>query len=112
VVRPDPEPEKGYYYRSDHFSLAKVGVPAVYVDQGIDHVEHGETWTQQRQADYRAHRYHQPADEYDASWDLSGLVEDLRVLFHVGFRIASGRDVPNWREGTEFKAIRDQMMGM
>jgi Zn-dependent M28 family amino/carboxypeptidase len=112
VVRPDPEPEKGYYYRSDHFSLAKVGVPAVYVDQGIDHVEHGEAWTQQRQADYRAHRYHQPADEYDPSWDLSGLVEDLRVLFHVGFRIASGRDVPNWREGTEFKAIRDQMMGM
>ena len=112
VVRPDPEPEKGYYYRSDHFSLAKVGVPAVYVDQGIDHVEHGEAWTQQRQADYRAQRYHQPADEYDPSWDLSGLVEDLRVLFHVGFRIASGRDVPNWREGTEFKAIRDQLMGM
>jgi Zn-dependent M28 family amino/carboxypeptidase len=112
VVRPDPEPEKGYYYRSDHFSLAKVGVPAVYVDQGIDHVEHGEAWTQQRQADYRAQRYHQPADEYDPSWDLSGLVEDLRVLFHVGFRIAAGRDVPNWREGTEFKAIRDQMMGM
>jgi Zn-dependent M28 family amino/carboxypeptidase len=109
TVRPDPEPEKGYYYRSDHFSLAKVGVPAVYVDQGIDHVEHGEAWTRQRQEDYRAKRYHQPSDEYDPAWDLSGLVEDVQLLFTVGFRLATGREYPNWREGTEFKTIRDQM---
>jgi Zn-dependent M28 family amino/carboxypeptidase len=107
TVRPDPEPEKGYYYRSDHFSLAKVGVPSLYTDQGIDHIEHGEAWTRQRQDDYRVNRYHQPTDEYDPAWDLSGMVEDLRLLFTVGFRLAHGRDFPNWREGTEFKAIRD-----
>jgi Zn-dependent M28 family amino/carboxypeptidase len=107
VVRPDPEPEKGYYYRSDHFSLAKVGVPSLYTDQGIDHIEHGEAWTRQRQDDYRANRYHQPADQYDAAWDLSGMGEDLQLLFTVGFRLANSREFPNWREGTEFKAIRD-----
>jgi Zn-dependent M28 family amino/carboxypeptidase len=109
VVRPDPEPEKGYYYRSDHFSLAKVGIPAVYVDQGIDHVEHGEAWTRARQDEYREKRYHQPSDQYEESWDLSGMVEDLRLLFSVGYRLATSEAFPNWREGTEFKATRDQM---
>jgi Zn-dependent M28 family amino/carboxypeptidase len=110
TVRPDPQPEAGYYYRSDHFSLAKVGVPSLYTDQGIDHVEHGEAWTRARQDDYRAKRYHQPDDEYDASWDLTGMTEDLRLLFTVGYRLAQGREFPNWREGTEFKATRDQML--
>jgi len=110
TVRPDPEPEKGYYYRSDHFSLAKVGVPSLYTDQGIDNVEHGEAWTRAREDEYRAQRYHQPGDEYSPSWDLSGQAEDLQLLFTVGFRLARGREFPNWREGTEFKAIRDQML--
>jgi Zn-dependent M28 family amino/carboxypeptidase len=109
VVRPDPEPEKGYYYRSDHFSLAKVGIPAVYVDQGIDHVEHGEAWTRARQDEYREKRYHQPSDEYQESWDLSGMVEDLQLLFSVGYRLATTEAFPNWRQGTEFRATRDQM---
>jgi Zn-dependent M28 family amino/carboxypeptidase len=110
VVRPDPEPEKGYYYRSDHFSFAKQGVPAIYTDPGIDNIEHGEEWTKQREEDYRLHRYHQPADEYDPNWDLGGMVDDLRLLFRVGYRLATTRDFPNWREGTEFKATRDAMM--
>ena len=110
VVRPDPEPEKGYFYRSDHFSFAKKGVPALYVDPGVDHVEHGEAWSLERLAEYTAERYHKPSDEYDPAWDLTGMSEDLRLLFRVGYRLANGRDFPDWRPGTEFKAARDAMM--
>ncbi|HEX9727730.1 MAG TPA: M28 family metallopeptidase [Gemmatimonadales bacterium] len=110
AVRPDPEPEKGYYYRSDHFSFAKRGVPALYLDPGIDHVEHGEAWTMARLDEYTAERYHKPSDEYDPAWDLSGMVDDVAMLFRIGYRLANSRDFPNWREGTEFKATRDAMM--
>ena len=112
VVRPDPEPEKGYYYRSDHFAFAKQGVPALYVDPGVDHVEHGESWTREQLDAWVADRYHKPADEFDpGTWDLSGMVEDLRLLFVVGYRLANSTAFPNWHEGTEFKATRDRMMG-
>ncbi len=111
VVRGDPEPEKGFYYRSDHFSFAKEGIPALYTDNGIDHVEHGEEWTMARRDEYTAQRYHKPSDEFDPNWDLSGAVDDLRILFVVGYRIAASDDFPNWREGTEFKAKRDADMG-
>ena len=111
TLRPDPEPEKGYYYRSDHFSFAKVGVPSLYTDSGIDHVEHGEEWTLARRADYVANRYHKPSDEFDPSWDLTGAMDDLELLFRVGYRIAAGEEWPNWREGNEFRAIRDRDLG-
>ena len=107
VVRPDPEPEKGYYYRSDHFSFAKEGIPALYTDSGIDHVEHGEQWTRQQRQVYLDNHYHKPSDEYDPAWDLQGTVDDLRLLFIVGHRLATSSAFPNWREGTEFKAKRD-----
>lgn len=110
TVRPDAEPEKGYYYRSDHFSLARHGVPALNSGGGQDHVEHGIAWTQQREAEYREQRYHQPADEFLDSWDLGGMVQDLQLLFTIGYRLATNREFPNWREGTEFKAQRDAMM--
>lgn len=106
-VRPDPEPEKGYFYRSDHFSFAKVGIPALYTDSGIDHVAHGTQWTLDQRAKYTAERYHKPSDEFDPDWDLSGAVEDLQLLFEVGYRIATSSDFPNWRERTEFRAKRD-----
>ncbi|NIM52507.1 MAG: M28 family peptidase [Gemmatimonadales bacterium] len=109
-VRPDPEPEKGFYFRSDHFNFAKQGVPALYVDEGIDHVEHGEAWTLARREEYTAERYHKPADEYDPSWDLTGLVDDLRLVFRVGYRLASESTFPNWSERSPFKATRDSMM--
>ncbi|MFQ5876889.1 MAG: M28 family peptidase [Acidobacteriota bacterium] len=109
-VRPDPEPEKGFYYRSDHFTLAKVGIPALYTDAGIDHVEHGEEWGRARRDEYTAERYHKPSDEFDPGWDLSGAVDDARLLFMAGYRLANGTDFPSWREGTEFKARRDAMM--
>lgn len=110
TVRPDPEPEKGFYYRSDHFSLAKVGVPALDPDAGIDHVRYGESWTRRQRDDYTANRYHKPADEYDPNWDLTGAVDDLRLLFRVGYRLANESTFPNWAAGTEFKAKRDSMM--
>lgn len=109
-LRPDPEPEKGFYYRSDHFELAKVGVPSLYTDAGIDHVEHGTEWSLERREEYTALRYHKPADEFDPNWDLRGAVQDLQLLFLVGHRLASENRFPNWREGTEFKARRDSMM--
>ncbi|MDX1577334.1 MAG: M28 family metallopeptidase [Gemmatimonadota bacterium] len=110
VVRPDPEPEKGFYYRSDHFNFARRGVPALYTDGGIDHVERGESYGRRMREAYTAERYHKPSDEYDPSWDLSGAVDDLRLLFEVGYRLAEGSVWPNWAEGNEFRPVRDEMM--
>ena len=110
TVIPDPEPEKGFYYRSDHFEFAKMGVPALYTDPGIDLVEGGEERGRAELAAYTTERYHQPSDEYDESWDLSGAVQDLRLFFRVGWRIANEAMWPNWREGNEFRALRDSMM--
>ncbi|MEJ2237654.1 MAG: M28 family metallopeptidase [Gemmatimonadales bacterium] len=110
VVIPDPEPEAGYYYRSDHFNFAKVGIPALYPNEGTDHVEHGKEWSQEKRDEYRALHYHKPSDEYRSDWDLTGAIDDLQLYFAVGYRIASESTFPNWREGTEFKALRDSMM--
>lgn len=106
-VRPDPQPEKGSFYRSDHFSFAKQGIPALYPTSGIDHVDHGEDWTLARKNEYTAKNYHKPSDEYDPNWDLSGAIEDLRLLFKVAYRLSMESTFPNWKEGTEFKARRD-----
>ncbi|KPJ86486.1 MAG: peptidase M28, partial [Gemmatimonas sp. SG8_17] len=111
VVTPDAEPEAGYYYRSDHFSFAKVGVPALYAGEGTDHIDYGTDWTQEKRDEYRANNYHKPSDEYRPDWDLTGAVQDLRLYFRIGYRIANESSFPNWSEGTEFKAIRDRMMG-
>ncbi len=110
VIRADPEPEKGFFYRSDHFNFAKRGVPALYTDAGIDHVTEGETYGRRMREEYTAERYHKPTDEYDPSWDLNGAVDDLRLLFEMGYRLAQGAEWPNWREGNEFRAARERMM--
>lgn len=86
-------------------------MPALDPGSGVDNVEHGEQWTRDREAEYREKKYHQPSDEYDPSWDLSGMVEDLQLLFDVGYNLSMTRAFPNWRPGTEFKAKRDAMMG-
>ncbi|MDX1393121.1 MAG: M28 family metallopeptidase [Gemmatimonadota bacterium] len=110
VVRPDPEPEKGFFYRSDHFNFSRHGVPSLYTDTGIDHVERGESYGRRMRQDYTADRYHKPTDEFDESWDLRGAVDDLRLLFEVGYRLSQEATWPNWREGNEFRARRDEMM--
>jgi len=111
TLAPDPEPEKGSYYRSDHFEFAKRGVPSLYPDAGIQDLEHGEEWARARRDEYTNDNYHKPSDEYDPSWNLDGAVQDLRLLFAVGHSLATGDAWPNWRTGTEFRAVRDEMMG-
>ena len=106
-LRPDAEPEKGYFYRSDHISLAKKGVPMLYADAGIDLVDGGEEAGRAAGEDYTAHRYHQPTDEYSADWDLTGMAQSMNILYEVGARLASSADWPNWRANNEFRAIRD-----
>ncbi len=108
TVRPDPQPERGSFYRSDHFSFAKQGIPALYVNMGIDHVEHGEEWTKEQREKYTTKSYHKPSDEYDPNWDLSGMIDDLQLLFNVGYKLGTEKTFPNWKEGTEFKAKRDK----
>ena len=106
-LRPDAQPEHGYFYRSDHISLAKKGVPMLYADNGIDFVEGGEDAGKAMEADYRANRYHKPADEYWESWDLTGMTELLDILYEVGADMAYSDHWPNWYEGNEFRALRD-----
>jgi len=106
-VVPNPTPEKGSFYRSDHFSFAKQGIPALYAGTGNDHVEHGEEWTRKQKEKYSAEKYHKVTDEFDPNWDLSGAIDDLRLLFKVGYRLSMEDTFPNWNEGTEFKAKRD-----
>jgi Zn-dependent M28 family amino/carboxypeptidase len=110
VVKPNPTPERGSFYRSDHFSFAKQGIPSLYTGTGNDHVEHGEEWTRARKDKYISENYHKPSDEFDPNWDLSGAVDDLRLLFKVGYKLSMESTFPNWREGTEFKAKRDADM--
>ncbi len=107
TVSPDPTPEKGSFFRSDHFPFAKQGIPAVYPSGGTDSVAHGREWTLARREKYTAENYHKPSDEFDPGWDLSGAVDDLRLLFKVGYRLAMESVFPNWNEGTEYRAKRD-----
>jgi Zn-dependent M28 family amino/carboxypeptidase len=104
---PDRTPEQGHFYRSDHFSLAKVGVPAISVHSGEDMVVGGLPAGQAWAKEYTAHRYHQPADVWRADWDLSGQVADLTLLYKLGEKLANSDEWPDWKPGSEFKAIRD-----
>jgi Zn-dependent M28 family amino/carboxypeptidase len=110
VVRADPEPEKGFYYRSDHFEFAKVGVPALDPGAGIDYIGKPEGWGVQKRDEYTTHDYHAVSDEVKPDWDLSGAVQDAGVLFRVGYLVANAPGIPEWKAGTEFKARRDSMM--
>lgn len=110
-IVPDPNPEAGYFYRSDHIELAKHGVPMLYADGGFDLREGGNEAGMAIGEDYRANRYHGPADEYSADWNMEGMVEDTALFFTVGSRLANSDDWPNWYEGNEFRALRDAQMG-
>jgi len=108
-IVPDDKPEAGYYYRSDHISLAKKGVPMLYSKPGNDHIINGLTYGEDFANGYTKERYHKPGDEYDNSWDLSGIEQSTEILFELGYGIANSEDWPNWYEGTEFRALRDEM---
>jgi len=108
AVKPEPTPEKGYYFRSDHFSFAKLGVPMLYTDPGEDLVNGGVVRGKALSEDYVANRYHSPQDEYDPNWDWAGAVQDLDLWYAIGRELADGNAWPNWRPTSEFRAVRDQ----
>ena len=110
ALRPDPESEKGFYYRSDHFNFAKKGVPALYTDTGIDFVGKPPEYSQQKRDEYTNKDYHAPSDEIKPDWDLTGAVDDAHLLFLVGYRVANADKFPEWKPGNEFKATRDAML--
>jgi Zn-dependent M28 family amino/carboxypeptidase len=110
TIIPDPEPEKGFFYRSDHFEFAKQGVPALYSDAGDDFIGKPAGYGAQKRAEYTANDYHKPSDEIKPDWDLSGAVEDLRLMFMVGYEVAETERWPEWKPGTEFKAKREAML--
>ncbi|MFC4874421.1 M28 family metallopeptidase [Negadavirga shengliensis] len=108
---PEPTPSAGYYFRSDHFNFAKIGIPALYIGTGIDHMEKGKEYGKDLQDNYTAEYYHKPGDEYDPGrWNLDGAAEDVQLLFSVGKRLANSDSWPQWKANSEFKAIRDAYM--
>jgi Zn-dependent M28 family amino/carboxypeptidase len=110
TLNPDPESEKGFYYRSDHFNFAKVGVPALYTDTGTKFVGKDDAFSKTKRDEYTANDYHKPSDEIKADWDLSGAVEDAKLMFLVGYNVANADRMPEWKPGNEFRAKRDAMM--
>jgi Zn-dependent M28 family amino/carboxypeptidase len=111
VVLADKEPEKGGYFRSDHFEFAKVGVPAINYGGGYNYIGRPANWGMQKHDEFTAHDYHRPTDVVKPDWDLAGAVEDLRLMMELGYTVAQARDYPQWKSGSEFKARRDAMMG-
>ena len=104
----DPTPETGMYYRADHFAFAKAGVPALFARGNVEHHEHGREWMAQKEKDWLANNYHKPADKYDPeTWNMEGIVEDARLAFYLAWKLANSQEWPQWKEGSEFKAVRE-----
>ena len=110
VLRPDPEPEKGFYYRSDHFNFAKQGVPALDPDAGIDFIGKDPSYGKTKRDEYTAKDYHAPSDEVKPDWDLSGAVDDAELLLAVGYRVANAANMPEWKPGNEFRTKREESL--
>ena len=109
-INPDPNPEKGYFYRSDHISFAKKGVPVLYSDDGFDLEIGGIEKGFSEIYDYTNFRYHGVEDEYDASWNLQGFEQTIHTIFNISYALSNSNDWPNWYEGNEFRAIRDKQL--
>ena len=107
TLSPEAHPEQGHFYRSDHFSFAKVGIPAISIGEGEDFVGRPAGWGDQQHSDYTAHRYHQPSDEYRPDFDLRGAVQLADIVYRLGHSIGNARSVPTWNADAEFKAVRD-----
>ena len=110
VVKADAEPEKGFYYRSDHFEFAKMGVPALYLDEGTDYVGQGAEFGMKKRKEYTEKDYHKVSDELKPDWDFGGAVEDMKLLLEVGYAAANMSAYPEWKPGSEFKARREEML--
>jgi len=106
TISPDPRPEQGSFYRSDHFPFAKVGIPAVNFEPGSHYVGHSDKWAEEQFKEYNESRYHQPTDEYSPNWDLRGLVQQARLAYLIGLRVANSLEIPQWNKGDEFERAR------
>ena len=110
TLSPDPEPEKGFYFRADHFAFAKQGVPSMFLDNGTHYIGKSDDYSKTKRDEYTDHDYHQVTDQIKPDWDLSGAVDDLGLLFATSVRVANDSIWPTWKPGTEFKAIREKML--
>ncbi|HEX9687484.1 MAG TPA: M28 family peptidase [Thermoanaerobaculia bacterium] len=110
VVKPDQFPDRGFFYRSDQFNLAKEGVPAAYFDSGTEVIGKPAGWGKQRIEEWEEKDYHQPSDELTNDWNLSGAVEDARLDFWLGVRVANADRMPEWNKGDEFEAARKKAL--
>ena len=110
VLRPDPVPERGYFFRSDHFNLAKHGVPALYIKEGADLVEGGVERSEAMDREFTATKYHKPGDEYSPAWDVSGSLEDLELLYQLGLQQANSSAWPQWYQDSEFRSVRERSL--
>jgi Zn-dependent M28 family amino/carboxypeptidase len=106
----DQNPDKGFFYRSDQFNLAKRGVPAAYLESGVEVVGKPAGWGAAQHAKYEETDYHQPSDELRADWDFTGAVEDAQLLFYLGVKVAEGKNMPSWNPGDEFEGARKQAL--
>jgi len=104
-------PDRGYFYRSDQFNFAKIGVPALYLKSGTDYIGKPAGWGKQQAEDYEAHRYHQPSDNFDPNWTYDGMIEDTRLGFFAALSIADNPTLPTWNPGDEFEAARKAALG-
>jgi hypothetical protein len=111
VVKPDQFADRGYFYRSDQFSFAKIGVPAMYLDTGTEFVDRPPDWGRQQHNHYTEVNYHQPSDEYDENWNLDGMVSDALLGYWAGLAIANADNMPMWNAGDEFEAARLEALG-
>jgi len=110
VMKPNSEPEKGGFYRIDSFEFAKAGVPVLHAARGIEIIGKPPGYGKQKRDEFVAKHYHQPSDEVDPNWDLSGAVQDIQLLFEVCYQVANGDKFPEWKAGSEFKSKRDAML--
>jgi Zn-dependent M28 family amino/carboxypeptidase len=110
VMKPNSEPEKGGFYRVDSFEFAKAGVPVLHAARGVETIGKPPEYGKQKRDEFVAKHYHQPSDEVDPGWDLSGAVQDVQLLFEVGYQVANGDKFPEWKAGSEFKAKREAML--
>ncbi len=111
TVSPDARPEQGSFYRSDHFPFAKAGIPAVNLKSGMKFVGHHDKWGEEQFQDYNQHRYHQPSDEYSPNWNFGGMVQQARLAFWIGLRVANATETPQWNKGDEFERARLKSLG-
>ncbi len=107
-VAPEDHPEAGHYFRSDHFNFARAGVPSLTADGGVDDLTRGTAYGKRKHDQYTAERYHQPADQIDSTWDLTGGLQDIQLVYAIGEKLANSRAWPEWKPGSEFKVVRDK----